>query len=835
MTRANGTDPLVSVFVFCRNRAAMMRRSAASVLAQTWTHLEYVVQDGASTDGTVEVVRGFADPRVEIVSAPDSGPAEAFWAALRRCRGDYVCACLSDEELLPHAVAEAVALLEADPDAVAVIRDVHGIDAEGQVIGTVRGEPFQLEAYLANRTCPNFASAMFRRSALDLVGLHTRPWEPECGEFELWCRLALLGPIRYVPGVVAHYGIHDGQLSREPANAVRLAHGRLRVIDALAAETSVFVGREAIWRACRLETLRSFARHLNQIGAPREAMTLLLDSAVAGDPLPVPRAATPASDYVAVAHGLRTAGCTAVALEVLDVGGQCAAVDAQFLYELGCVHAIDGQADTALSLFTHALDLDPTHEEARWERGLLLEQRGEIDGAIADWAHAGLDRDARRHSTYLVACLKSPRSTNRSLFEAHASWARTHALPPLGEEAGRLPDWRPGEIAVVGYACSFWDADTITFQLLPMLRRRDRSRFRVIAYAHTPPGPLVRAAVDEVRVVGGLSQDAYVRRVRADGVHILVEINGHSPGHWFAAMAARCAPIQVSYLNYTSTSGVAQVDYVLGDRVSVPAGTDAWYTERVKRLPGCFFCFTYDGEQLPPVGDPPAARNGHVTFGCFGSAGKMNPELLDLWGALLRRVPGSTLYVRNGGLTSRDNRLAFVRAMSDRGVEPSRLRVRAGTSRTGVLESYGDVDISLDTFPYCGGNTIAESLWQGVPVVTLQGDRFSSAYGASLLAGAGTPELIARSPEAYVQVAADLAGDLPRLRYYRAHLRQMVKQHGFSDADRFTARLEAAYSEMLTDLARHRGVLAVAATGDMWRAPMPRGAHGAQIAGIPRA
>src|SRR6185295_9856874 len=105
----------------------------------------------------------------------------------------------------------------------------------------------------------------------------------------------------------------------------------------------------------------------------------------------------------------------------------------------------------------------------------------QIDEALEAWRHSDVTRDPRRHSLYLVACLKSPQSTNRSLFVAHRAWARHHAVPPFYLLEHRFPAWQPGHRVTVAYACSFWDADTITFQLLPILRRHDRRRFTVIA------------------------------------------------------------------------------------------------------------------------------------------------------------------------------------------------------------------------------------------------------------------------------------------------------------------------------------------------------------------
>jgi predicted O-linked N-acetylglucosamine transferase (SPINDLY family) len=120
-----------------------------------------------------------------------------------------------------------------------------------------------------------------------------------------------------------------------------------------------------------------------------------------------------------------------------------------------------------------------------------------------------------------------------------------------------------------------------------------------------------------------------------------------------------------------------------------------------------------------------------------------------------------------------------------------------GVKRADLLDIYNHIDISLDTWPYCGGNTIAESLWMGVPVVTLKGERFSSRYGASLLAAAGCDDLVGRSPEEYVEIAARLAANLPRLQFLRHNLRQMSIEHGLGDSQRFAHDLEDAYVEML--------------------------------------
>lgn len=420
--------PRVSVFLFCRNRAGTIRRSVKSVLGQTYRDFEYIIQDGASTDGTLELLQEYDDPRIRLRSEQDGGAAEAFWLALRRCRGEYVCACLSDEELLPGAIEEAVAALDATPEAVAVTRDAYLTDIDGRALRTVHSQPFDLVQYMANRFAPNFSAAMFRMSSLEAAGLRARQWDRDCGEFELWCRLALLGPIPYVPSVATKYAQHDNQLSRDPANAIRLARGRTRVIDRIAEETGVFDGRPDLLRACHVATVVSFANHLASLGARSEAVDLYLSLVNTAGRLPEPRHPdTPSAEYVRVARAQRLEGYDRLALSILETARRLTSVDASVPYEIAKTHAAADRIDRALALYETAIELDPDCLEAHWERGVLFERRGQIDEAIEAWRRSDLTRNAHRHSLYLAAILKSPRSTNESLFEDHRAWARHHA------------------------------------------------------------------------------------------------------------------------------------------------------------------------------------------------------------------------------------------------------------------------------------------------------------------------------------------------------------------------------------------------------------------------
>src|SRR5438552_1692785 len=159
-------QPFVSIFCFCKNRAATIRRCIESVLAQTYANCEFVIQDGASTDGTLEILQGYNDPRIKLVSEVDTGPEEGFGKVLRRCQGDIIASCLSDEELLPNAIEEAVELFAKFPKVGAITRDGYVTDASGNIKSDFIAGDFDFVDYLFGRYCPMWCASFFRREAL---------------------------------------------------------------------------------------------------------------------------------------------------------------------------------------------------------------------------------------------------------------------------------------------------------------------------------------------------------------------------------------------------------------------------------------------------------------------------------------------------------------------------------------------------------------------------------------------------------------------------------------------------------------------------------------------
>jgi predicted O-linked N-acetylglucosamine transferase (SPINDLY family) len=284
--------------------------------------------------------------------------------------------------------------------------------------------------------------------------------------------------------------------------------------------------------------------------------------------------------------------------------------------------------------------------------------------------------------------------------------------------------------------------------------------------------------------------------IRADGIDILVDLAGHTAKSRVRVFAHKPAPVQVTYLGYPSTTGLTTVDYRLTDAIADPPGEESTYTEDLFRLPAGFCCFT----PPPAAPDPnalPAPKVGYVTFASLHALHRLNPAVLDLWCSLLRALPAAHLLVFRHTLQGQTKE-NLRRQLTDRGIEPNRIDLRQGPAKDGgrYLDVYHDVDIALDTFPWSGHTTSCEALWMGVPVITLRGKRHAGRMVSSVLTQLGLQDLIAETPEQYLEIAVKLANDLDHLATLRTGLRERMKNSPLCDCKGFTRSLEVAYRQM---------------------------------------
>lgn len=285
--------------------------------------------------------------------------------------------------------------------------------------------------------------------------------------------------------------------------------------------------------------------------------------------------------------------------------------------------------------------------------------------------------------------------------------------------------------------------------------------------------------------VSTLSDRALADKVRQDKVDVLVDLNGHTSGQRLEALAARCAPMQMSWMGYFATTGIAAMDYFVGDQWVAPAEEADHFVERIAAMPNGYLPF-----MAPPisieVGPLPALENGHVTFGSLNNLPKMGPDVSALWSKVLLAVPGSRLLLKTPQLDDKAIAASVIERFTSHGIEAERLELVGRTDREGHLAAYNQIDVALEPFPYPGGMTSYEANWMGVPVITLRGSNFLSHVGESIANNLDLGDWIAKDGDDYVAKAEAAAADLKSLAALRATLRERVLASPACDAKQFS-------------------------------------------------
>ena len=470
---------------------------------------------------------------------------------------------------------------------------------------------------------------------------------------------------------------------------------------------------------------------------------------------------------------------------------------------LGEIFKTRNQLAEAIQCYANAIRLGPGLVEAYNNLGEVFKEQGKHREAREIFARAlGMaKRHPVLHSNLVFLLNYDPDIDPATVFKAHREWATVNAAPVSPAAPVHANPRDPSRRLKIGYVSPDLCGHSVSYFLEPVLEHHDRSRFAIHAYS---VGKIVdqatermRGQVDVWREASLLSDEALAAQIRADGIDILVDLAGHTANGRLTTFARRPAPVQVTWIGYPNTTGMTEIDYRFVDAVTDPPGlADQLHSEKLWRLPDGFLCYRPPGDS-PEVAPLPALRNGHVTFGSFNNLAKLKEPVVRTWAEILDRVPGSRLLLKSKQLADGETRQRIQAAFAAAGIAADRLDLRAALASTrNHLDLYGEVDLGLDPFPYNGTTTTCESLWMGVPVVTLLGTTHVGRVGASLALRTGLGHLVAPDLAAYRDTAVTLARDLAGLAELRAGLRERVRTSPLCDAGRFTGHVEAAYREM---------------------------------------
>jgi len=459
-----------------------------------------------------------------------------------------------------------------------------------------------------------------------------------------------------------------------------------------------------------------------------------------------------------------------------------------------------GRFADAEASYRRALEIKPDYAEAHGNLGVTLQDLGRMEEAEALYRRAlEINPDFTEAHSNLLFTLNYAAGHHLSY---HLEEACRYGQMAARKAGTRFSAWlcktQPERLRV-GLVSGDLRNHPVGFFLESVLAQINPSRIELIAYPTDHKADELTAHIKPYfsvwKSLVGLGDEAAARLIHSDGVHILIDLAGHTAHNRLPMFARKPAPVQATWLGYLATTGVAEMDYLLGDHQATPPENDGHFSEKVWRLPEVWACLTPPDAALE-VSQLPALSAGCITFGCFNNLSKMNDAVVALWARVLQAVPASRLFLKTKKLDDPAVCETTLQRFTAQGIESGRLMLEGSSPRAELLAAYNRVDIALDPFPYGGGTTSFEVLWMAVPIITRKGDRFLSRCGQSLAFNAGLVDWIAEDDDDYVAKAVMHTQDLKQLAALRAGLRERALASPLFDAPRFARHLEAALREM---------------------------------------
>jgi predicted O-linked N-acetylglucosamine transferase (SPINDLY family) len=517
------------------------------------------------------------------------------------------------------------------------------------------------------------------------------------------------------------------------------------------------------------------------------------------------------------------------ALQVLTLAS--AATAEATLSRLGALSFRFNLWQEGLAVLRRNVTLHPTSVQARWNLAHMLaecwhmeeaeqvlqqaEALGPVSGATAMRASVAgrqgdaqtalrlyrelAERDVSYASSAAMSSLYSDRLGAFEVAELHRQ-----LFAPLGQGARARESFKrtplPGRRLRLGVVTAdFHHQHPVNLFMQPVLREWDRTRLELFVYftgvSHDDQTQLARQRAEHWVEVTTLNDGQLAKRIDADAIDVLLDLAGHTGQQRMRLFAQRAAPVQVTYLGYPGSTGVPNMDWMIGDAVVTPEPDDALCSERVWRLPGVVFCYAPEVDYPYPAYDDALAQRP-LTFGSFNNVPKVTHRTLELWARVLLAVPGSRLLLKAPSFSDAGAVRLFGERLRKLGVDPARVEFRGPTGLTDMMAEYADMDIALDPVPYNGGTTSLQALWMGVPVITLEGEHFVSRMGASFMRAAGLPEWVAGDDDQYLQIAMLMSKDRAALLQLKRGLRKRLQSAPGWDSVAHTRAMEDAFYQM---------------------------------------
>ncbi len=467
-------------------------------------------------------------------------------------------------------------------------------------------------------------------------------------------------------------------------------------------------------------------------------------------------------------------------------------------YNVGNLFKKRGRFAEALESYERVLTLKADYIEALNNKALILKDQGRLDQAMDCYKKVlALSPDRPEiYSNLLLTMVYAASATPEDIAETAFEFGRNVA-DPLLRTRPFSNDRNPDRKLRIGYISpDFRDhAVNYFFGFIPKLH--DRQNFEVFAYTCTIKEDHVTERLkhdfDHWRDIRTLGDDEAADMIEQDQIDVLIDLAGHTANNRVLALARKPAPVQMLWLGYPATTGMKSMDYRITDACIEPPGlTEHLNVENLWRLPHVFTCYQPHEKSPAVIDHPPFDDNGYITFGCFNNFAKVTDPVLEAWSRIMGQVPQSRLLLEITGIDDAEFRAETEQRFIRLGLPLDRIILEL-RKKSNQFVLYNRIDIALDPFPCSGGTTSMDTLWMGVPFITLAGKHYVSRMGVPPLVILGMEELVTSTTDEYVERAVRLALDKDHLRAMRHNLRGKMQASPLMDQAAFTKDMEDAY------------------------------------------
>lgn len=473
-------------------------------------------------------------------------------------------------------------------------------------------------------------------------------------------------------------------------------------------------------------------------------------------------------------------------------------------YNLGTILHTKALLGEAINNFRTSLRINPKSTVALNCLGNALSEQGRLDEAESCY-RAALDLNPLFFPAYsnLLLSMLHGNHNAEAIFSAHVNFAENYEKP-LTQHRMSHDNLRQADRRLrVGYLSPDFREHPVAHFIEPVIKAHDRDHFEVFCYSNSLIKDDVTKRIENYsdvwRDILQMNDEQAAALINDDRIDVLVDLAGHTANNRILLFARKPAPLQITWLGYPSTTGLSTINYRVTDFYADPPGmTEFLHSELLLRLPETSMCYL-PCENAPGIKPLPALKAGVITFGSRNKLAKISLEVLSVWAAVLRNVPGSRFLIKARGASDTPTREYIFERLRQESIDITRIAFEDFDPSPGYLEAYNRIDICLDTFPFNGITTTCEALWMGVPVISLAGSAYAARGGVSILSNVGLPELIATTKNDYIDIAVKLAKDIERLSLLRMNLRNKMAQSPMTDASRFIGNLEKCYRKIWRD------------------------------------